>query len=281
MKIFIVSAFSKANTGGNKAGVCLIGDSITENQKMKISKELGYAETAFISAPTINSADFKLEYFTPSEEVPLCGHATIGAFTVMREKLLLKKNSYIIQTKEAILQVQIEDNKILMEQNKPSFGKILDVSDIEKCFNIDVVNAELPIQIVSTGLWDIILPIKDEQTLNSMIPNFEEISNVSRKYETVGIHAFVLDKDEIVCRNFAPLYDVPEESATGTSNCALACYLYYHNVLKRNEYKFEQGYSLNNPSEITVNLETENNEIKKVIVGGTGYICDEIDVEVE
>lgn len=278
MKIFIVSAFSKGNTGGNKAGVCLIGDSLTENQKMKISKELGYAETAFISAPTINSADLKLEYFTPSEEVPLCGHATIGAFTLMREKLLLKKNSYIIQTKEAILQVQIEDNKILMEQNKPSFGKILDVSDIEKCFNIDVVNTELPIQIVSTGLWDIILPIKDEQTLNSMIPNFEEISNVSRKYETVGIHAFVLDKDGIVCRNFAPLYDVPEESATGTSNCALACYLYYHNILKRNEYKFEQGYSLNNPSEITVNLETENNEIKKVIVGGTGYICDEIDV---
>lgn len=280
MKIFVASAFSKGNTGGNKAGICLLGEGLRKSEKMKLSKKLGYAETAFVSAPTIHHTDFKLEYFTPSEEVPLCGHATIGAFTVMREKLLLKKNSYTIQTKEANLQIQFEDNKIFMEQNRPSFGKILKVSDIEKCFNIDVADTELPIQIVSTGLWDIMLPIRDEETLNSMIPNMEEISRISCDFETVGIHAFALSDGKIICRNFAPLYDVPEESATGTSNCALACYLYHYNILKSNEYKFEQGYSLNSLSEITVKLETENNEIQKVMVGGTGYICGEIEVDI-
>ena len=281
MKIFVVSAFSKGNTGGNKAGVCLLGEGLTKSQKMKISKKLGYAETAFVSTATINGATFKLEYFTPSEEVPLCGHATIGAFAVMREKLPLEKDSYVIQTKEANLQIKFEEKEIFMEQNKPTFGEILETQDIEKCFNIDVINADFPIQIVSTGLWDIMLPVKDEETLNLMIPNFEEISNISRKYETVGIHAFVINKDRIICRNFAPLYDVPEESATGTSNCALSCYLYHHNIIRSDEYKIEQGYSLNSPSEITVKLETENNEIQKVLVGGTAYICDEINVKVE
>ena len=280
MKIFVASAFSKGNAGGNKAGVCLLGEGLTNNQKMKISKELGYAETVFISASKLKNTTFKLEYFTPSEEVALCGHATIGAFTVMREKLPLDKNSYMIETKEANLQIQFEDNKILMKQNKPKFSKIMQKDDVKKCFDIDAVNMELPIQIVSTGLWDIMLPVKDIETLNAMKPNFDEISNVSRKFETVGIHAFVIDNDKIICRNFAPLYDVPEESATGTSNCALACYLYNHNIIKSNEYKFEQGYSLNSPSEITVKLETENSEIQKVIVGGTGYIVEELEIEI-
>ena len=48
---------------------------------MAIAKELGYAETAFITASEI--ADYKLEYFTPKEEVDLCGHATIGSFTIL------------------------------------------------------------------------------------------------------------------------------------------------------------------------------------------------------
>ena len=279
-KIFVASAFSKDNAGGNKAGVCLLGEGLTNEQKMKISKELGYAETVFISTSFKKDATFKLEYFTPSEEVPLCGHATIGAFTVMREKLNLEKNRYIIETKEANLEVRFEDSKIFMEQNKPSFDNILNIEDLERCFDIDVVNTKLPIQKVSTGLWDIMLPVKDLETLNTMKPNFEEISNVSRKFDTGGIHAFVIDNNKIICRNFAPLYDVPEESATGTSNCALASYLYNHNIMKSDEYKFEQGYSMNSPSEIIVKLEIKNNEIQKVIVGGAGYIVEGLGIEV-
>jgi PhzF family phenazine biosynthesis protein len=106
-----------------------------------------------------------------------------------------------------------------------------------------------------------------------MRPNFEQISSISRKFDTIGIHAFALDNGKIICRNFAPLYDIPEESATGTANCALACYLYHHNIIRRKEFEFEQGYSLNSPSQITVLLETQNDDINNVIVGGTGYIC--------
>ena len=74
-----------------------------------------------------------------------------------------------------------------------------------------------------------------------------------------------------ICRNFAPLYGIDEESATGTSNCALACYLYRY-VSKQDQYIFEQGHNLNSISRIYVNLDTEDNTITGVWVEDTD-IC--------
>ena len=278
MKIYIASAFSKNNSGGNKAGVCLLREQLNDNQKKKIALELGYAETAYISAPNQDGANFKLEYFTPAEEVPLCGHATIAAFTVMRELKLLRKDNNNIQTKSGILSIRLESNMIYMEQNKPQFFEKIDSSIFENCFDNEVVSRDFPIQIVSTGLRDIMLPIVSLDKLNSMKPNFEEIKRISKEYDTIGIHAFIIQDNRIIVRNFAPLYDVPEESATGTANCALACYLYENDILKKSEYTFEQGYSLNEPSEIIVKLEIESNSIEKVIVGGSGYIVGEKEI---
>ena len=96
MTIFIASAFSKNNLGGNKAGVCLLGESLSKQQKIEIAKQLGFSETAYIST---GKNGFKLEYFTPAEEVPLCGHATIASFIVMRDKLSLDEGTYAIETK--------------------------------------------------------------------------------------------------------------------------------------------------------------------------------------
>ena len=278
MKIYVASAFSKDNSGGNKAGVCLTAGGLNEEQKKKISAELGYAETVFISES--NNADLKLEYFTPSEEVPLCGHATIAAFTVMKKRGLLNKYQYKIETKAGILSINIRVNKFFMEQNKPQFFDKIDSDIFDNCFDIKVVSNEYSAQIVSTGLRDIMLPVKDLETLNTMNPNFDEIKRISSEYDTIGIHAFTIQGDRIIVRNFAPLYDVPEESATGTGNCALACYLFNNNIIKKDEYLFEQGYSLNELSEIIVQLEVVDDSIERVIVGGSGYLVEEKEIVV-
>ena len=272
MTIFIASAFSKNNTGGNKAGVCLLGEALNEQQKMQVAKQLGFSETAYVSA---GESGFKLEYFTPAEEVPLCGYATIASFIVMRDKLLLKKDEYTIETKSGNLIVVLDGDMVFMEQNKPQFYETLSKVDVAECFDIDVANDNLPIEIGSTGLRDIMLPIKSLETLEAMNPKFDEISSISRKFDTVGIHAFTFDGERVVCRNFAPLYGVPEESATGTSNCVLASYLWKNNIVRKSEYIFEQGYALNSPSEIIVRLTTFDDNIRKVVVGGKGYLVGE------
>lgn len=276
--VYVASAFSKNDEGGNKAGVCLSGDKLSPVQKIDIAAKLGYSETAFISKPTNEVADFMVEYFTPVEEVPMCGHATVATFTVLRELKMLTKNDYMIQTKSGNLPIKMTDDRIYMEQNKPQFFEKIDSEILRDCFDIDVLSNDYLSEVVSTGLKDIMLPVKDLETLTNMKPNFEEISRISEKYQTTGIHAFALENDRIVCRNFAPLYDIPEESATGTANCALASYLYKNNMMKCSTYTFEQGYNLNQPSEIQVILEEHNEVIEKVTVGGSGFIVEKLEL---
>ena len=73
--VYVTSAFSKNGEGGNKAGVVLGRLGLEPSQKMEIAKRFGYSETVFVSDS--DKADLKLQYFTPTKEVTLCGHATI------------------------------------------------------------------------------------------------------------------------------------------------------------------------------------------------------------
>lgn len=131
------------------------------------------------------------------------------------------------------------------------------------------INTNYPISIVSTGLKDILVPIKDSEALERLNPNFDKITEVSKKYDVVGTHLYTFDRERIVCRNFAPLYDVNEEAAIGTSNCALAGLLFMKLNIKRNNYVFEQGYSLNSPSIIKVKVfSSHDDKIDKIMVGG-------------
>ena len=281
VRVYVASAFSKNEKGGNKAGVLIDDYNLSIKQKMKVAEMLGYSETAFISKS--DKADFKLEYFTPVEEVPLCGHATIATFVVLNNLKKLKKLSYKIETKSGILNIQIQDDIILMQQNSPNYYDIIDKSEIEDCIDTEILNTNYPIQIVSTGLKDILVPINSRENLKKLTPDFEEMKKISKEKDVIGMHMFMLNNtDELtaVCRNFAPLYGIDEESATGTSNCALACYLYKYGI-KKNKYIFEQGYELNNPSQIIVYLEESNNEISNVLVGGKGYIVEEVKIDTE
>jgi PhzF family phenazine biosynthesis protein len=276
IKVYTESAFCRDGAGGNKAGVVLFESGLGDGRKREIAGRLGYSETAFVTRS--DRADFKLEYFTPTEEVPLCGHATIAAFSLMLRLGMLDRTSYSFEAKAGLLSVSIDDGAIFMEQNRAQYFEILDKSIFATCFGADIVSERYPIQIVSTGLRDIMLPVLDEAALNAMKPDFDAISEISRSVDAVGVHAFALCGGRIICRNFAPLYGIPEESATGTANCALASYLHRHRIMRRGEYRMEQGHSMDMPSEITVRLAEDGGEISKIYVGGRGRFIGEITV---
>lgn len=88
--------------------------------------------------------------------------------------------------------------------------------------------AGLEPQAVSTGLMDILLPVKDLETLEKAVQDETEVTRLSKHYDVVGVHMFCPNTPDAAahCRNFAPLYAIPEEAATGTSNGALTYYLY-------------------------------------------------------
>ena len=274
--IYVASAFSKDNKGGNKAGIVFDRPDLTSEQKMRIAKELGYSETAFVSRSDV--ADFRLEYFTPTEEVALCGHATIATFSVLWHLGKLEQAEYTFEAKAGILRIRVtDDGMIFMEQNLPEYLDVLDSEEAAVCFVTKYKRTSLPIQIVSTGLRDILMPVDSVEKLGEMVPDFQAMTELSRKKDVVGVHAFaIMENSDVtaVCRNFAPLYGINEESATGTSNCALACYLFRY-VEKRPQYVFEQGYNLGDASRIVVNLQYEFETIEAVFVGGYGYLVGE------
>lgn len=228
VSVYVASAFSKNNKGGNKAGVVLNRSDLSSAQKMKIAKMLGYSETAFVDDSCL--ADYKIQYFTPTEEVPLCGHATIAVFSTLKSLNKLDKQNCTIETKAGILNIQIkEDGLIFMEQNCPMYFDVLNLDKLQDCVEKNFISHGFPVQIVSTGLKDIMLPIDSQEHLIAMLPNFDMMAQLSKELDIVGVHAFTLmNSPDItaICRNFAPLYGINEESATETSNCALACYLF-------------------------------------------------------
>ncbi|QNO15503.1 PhzF family phenazine biosynthesis protein [Alkalicella caledoniensis] len=275
MKIYKLTSFTDNVCGGNLAGVVLGADDLEIRDMLRIAGEVGYSETAFVMEST--QADFKVRFFTPTEEVDLCGHATIAVFNLLRElEIVSVGNVYTQETKAGILNVFVTDCEVLMEQNLPIFGEIIPISELLDCFNnISGHIDKMPIQIVSTGLRDILLPIKSLEKLLNLEPNVSKIKDISQRYNVIGIHAFTLEtlnRTSAHTRNFAPLYGIDEESATGTSNGALACYLHEYLNTKSKHYVMEQGYCLNRPSIIKVELSTTNGIINTVKVGGSAVI---------
>ncbi|RUT29113.1 PhzF family phenazine biosynthesis protein [Paenibacillus zeisoli] len=278
VEVYTLNAFAKGEQGGNPAGVVLKNDLSLDVAEMQfIAKELGYSETAFMEKSLL--ADYIIRYFTPVSEVDLCGHATIAAFGLMHSLGLAKEEtSYTIETKAGILDVDISSGGLVyLSQALPQFLERISCEEIAPSLGIDAKNLEtgLPIQIVSTGLRDILIPIRSRKLLNEVQPNFDSITAISEKYDVIGYHLFTMDTPDgaaAECRNFAPLYDIPEESATGTSNGALLSYLYHHGKRSLREVEqvvFRQGYSMDCPSEIKAGLRlSESGEINQVLVGG-------------
>lgn len=276
--VYTLNSFAKTKDGGNPAGVVLQADGLSDEKMLGIAQQVGFSETAFVQKS--EKANYKVRFFTPNSEVELCGHATIATFALLKNKKMIDDGILCQETKAGILNIEVDHDKIYMNQNTPEYLNIIDKNEVAESLNItqnDFIS-HLPIQIVSTGLKDIMIPVKSLDRLFSIKPDYKKIASLSKRYNIIGFHVFSLETkfdSTAHCRNFAPLYNINEESATGTSNGALACYLYNHGVINQaqsSELVFEQGYSMRKPSEILVSLKIDKNKICEVKVGGTAII---------
>ncbi len=278
MKFYIVDAFSDQLFGGNTAGVVICGENEEFPGKevmIKTAAELKYSETAFVKK--LEEKTFHIRYFTPADEVELCGHATIGTFGALLDEGIVEDNaSYEIETLSGRLEVILKDGFILMDMSEPIEMEEIKAStklaELAEIMGISTDDIGMAPQLISTGLPDIMLHIKTKTALMNIAPHFDRLAELSKKYEVVGVHAFTLAEDQkdvlAYCRNFAPLYEIDEEAATGTSNGALTYYLYKNGYVKEGENNtFLQGESMNRPSKIMSMLKKEGEKVK-IKVGG-------------
>lgn len=310
-KFYIVDAFTQEIFGGNPAGVVLLspGEDFPSDETMrKTAAELRYSETAFIRPKS--DSEFQIRYFTPAAEVELCGHATIGSFCALMEEGLVKKGcTYVDDTLAGRLEIQVEEGFVLMEMGQAKeLKEISDSKALNELYRIMGLSEDVRPDgcypaLVSTGLPDIMLPVRDEKVLAAISPDFPALSRLSQEYEVTGVHAFVLPefgerkavvssleksdcqlkgsdcqldqsdcREPIHCRNFAPLYEIDEEAATGTANGALTYYLYRRGLVKPGqETCIVQGETMDRPSLIRTRLTKEGEKIK-IQVGGSAAI---------
>ena len=273
-RYYIVDAFTDQPFGGNPAGVVLLEKGMpfpTEELMQQVAAELRYSETAFVQR--LSPTEYTTRYFTPLSEVDLCGHATIATFGVLRQEGLVPEGSLCLNhTRAGVLTVRVGE-KLMMQMAQPQQLALIDQpAEVQRlCRIMTVEEPQMPIAIVSTGLPDIILPVKSLEALKAMQPDMRGLTDFSREKEVVGVHAFVLtqeagDGSTAHVRNFAPLYGVNEESATGTANAALMHYLHQRGLVSTTATcSFIQGEAMKRPSVVTATRDEEGN----IYVGGS------------
>lgn len=275
MKFYIVDAFTSVPFGGNTAGVVLLEDDKgfpSDTLMQKIAAQLRYSETAFIKQN--GERDFTIRYFTPEGEVDLCGHATIASFKVLMECGKATEGDVCLnRTLAGDLNVYVGE-QVMMDMATPQVvGKEVEMKELYRIMagrDMETVQ-ELPVEIISTGLPDIILPLASVEELQSLKPDMQALAKLSKELEVTGVHAFAIANDNYTAhvRNFAPLYGIDEESATGTANGALSYYLFRHGIAKEGDRcTYLQGEAMGRASEISAQIETGG----KIKVGGNAAI---------
>lgn len=273
MLAYEISAFTRDNKGGNLAGVVILEELLSDQNMQDIAKQLGYSETAFVEVFEKNI--FNIRFFSSEMEVDLCGHATIAAFHLLKEQGYINKEESYHYTRAGKLKVICKDDflmetspaKLLDDVHKDECAKILDIN------KEDIVN--IP-KIVEVGVADVMVMVKDYNTLDSININKQEMIEFSNKYNVTGFHVCTIDKGKYYVRNFAPVCGIDEESATGTANGSMYVYLEAKGYLKGDEkISFYQGDHMNLSSQINIQ------KIKDIIwIGGKANTIKEIDINI-
>jgi len=245
MKVYKVDVFTKTPLKGNPAAVVL--DEFDEEKMLAIASELNMSETVFVRKDGDN---FHLRFFTPTAEIPLCGHATIAAFYILKLRGIVSEYCKAI-TKAGEISVRVAD-KIWLQTSRAEITGELDESILRKSLGVHLRDA----MAVTVGLNVGIAEVSSFEELMNISPDFHMLADYCRERQIAGVHMFTLDsKYDAAARFFCPAIGVPEDPVTGTANAALAYYLRQTGKLLRDEYAFEQGHALRREGVAHVRLE--------------------------
>jgi len=283
----IINAFIDGESGGNPAGVVLDADEFSVRQKSKIAAKVGLSETAFVSSS--KSADFKLDFFTPTRQIAHCGHATIATFSYLQQLGRIGKAATSKETIDGDRNIFIDGDMAFMEQLAPSYKEVdYYMKSLISSLGIsvrDLLSNYKPF-IVNTGNSFLVVPLKNETAVLSAQPDFEAIHKISEEFDLIGYYIFSqyakLPGRDAGTRMFAPRYGINEESATGMAAGPLACYLYDKIGIKKDVFLIEQGHfvKLPSPSVITVKLNLEDGKITGLIAGGKAKVMKSLNISI-
>jgi len=296
-KLFQVDSFTDTVFKGNPAGVVSDADGLTDQEMQQIAREMNNSETVFILSPTATDHEVWLRYFTPTMEVPTCGHATIAAHYIRALENGIDSGIVIQKIGIGILPIEIiienEDLKILMTQGEVKISDPVEeelLQEILKALNLDTsdIQENCPVQEVTTGGSKYLICLKNSDTLNQIEPSLSELNRISNVTGCRGYFPFSFDtgREEILttARMFAPAMGINEDPVTGNGNGPLGAYLIHNDLVEHDgkifNFRGEQGVAMGRQGFVDVSVEIEDNEPKKVIIGGKAVTVFQTEIEI-
>jgi PhzF family phenazine biosynthesis protein len=231
MKLFQVDSFTAVPFKGNPAGVCIL-DKFPETSLMQsIAMEMNLSETAFIVK---NKNEYRIRYFTPTQEIPLCGHATLAGAHILYESGLVPGNKeFVLKAQETDLIISREAGWIKM--NFPVYK--LTKEEISLKFN-EIIGIN-PVEIYKSDNNWIVAMVASEREVADARPDFEGIHR--KNLGEIIVVTSVSDSPEydFVVRVFCnPKIGITEDPVTGAANCILAPF--WNQKLNKTQFRSKQ-----------------------------------------
>lgn len=286
----IVNAFIDGATGGNPAGVVVDANTLTAPQKLKVAQQVGLSETAFVCAS--DTATIRLEFFTPTRQIAHCGHATIAAFSLLRQLGVVGEGHLSKETIDGNRDILVEGEMAFMEQRAPRYTPITVTSELGSrvIASLGITQTQLlsgvaPF-VVNTGNAFLLVPLSDERMVAELRPHLNLVESLSDELDLIGYYVFStttkVQGRHAGARMFAPRFGIPEEAGTGMAAGPLACLLHDYLGIEDREILIEQGWLMlpPSPSVIKVVLEIAGGEISRLMAGGYARAISSLRLEV-
>jgi trans-2,3-dihydro-3-hydroxyanthranilate isomerase len=291
----LVDVFTDRAFGGNPLAVVTNGRGVDGGTMQAVAKEFNLSETTFVLPPDDPRHDWRVRIFTPSSELPMAGHPTVGtAFVLAREHLIPRgeRESNIV-FEEGVgpvpVRVEFENGEpsfAEMSQPLPAFGpRLSDVGAAAAMLSLDAADVDdsLPLEVVSCGVPFLYVPLRSLDAARRARPRADLMERATSEHG-VPTEVFVFTREvesafsTVHSRMFAPVVGITEDPATGGASGPLGCYLVRHGLIGCDpaaEIVSEQGLEMGRPSYIRIRIERQGEEFTAVKVGGQCHFMGE------
>ena len=277
-----VDAFTTTPLAGNPCAIIFDADDLSDETRLAIAREMNLSETSFVVRS--DAADFGARYFTPAEEIPLAGHPTIATVFALidsgRLKLTGDLTTISLELRVGPIRVDIESRqgvvqRIVMAQKKPRFLRTYAPEDVMPAFGLvaDDILPGAPLQTVSTGTPQLMIPVRDLEALRRSGLNLPRYVQLRARGDFFSPHLFCLrgvtEQGRTFARHFGTPPDVLEDPFTGSATGGMGAYLWHHGMIAQSAFIAEQGHWMRRPGQATVEVVGPRHDIETVKVGGS------------
>ncbi|UFU00097.1 PhzF family phenazine biosynthesis protein [Radiobacillus kanasensis] len=245
MNLYFINAFTKEEFKGNPAAIVILDKEKEEKWMQQFAKELNQPITTYVMK---RKDFFQLRWFTPTKEIDLCGHGTLGASHILWSEGYCDRQfpiEYDTASGKLMAEATVEGIKL-------SFP-VIESSSIELIPRMEKILG-IPIKEMAWAKDRYIVEVADEDLVHQVKPNYESMKKLDG---SVIVTTSVSEKYDMVSRYFAPQIGVNEDSVTGSAHCALA--LYWSKKWNKKEFKAYQASERS--GELQLSLKEDSVEI--------------------